>query len=78
MQQLEKTLVVSLENEMTDFTAAHELLRPVGQGAFEAGFIGELVYERGSQGVDYGFTTFAFAECLAFLCWWYPDFSLEN
>lgn len=25
MQQLEKTLVVSLENEMTDFTAAHEL-----------------------------------------------------
>ena len=54
MQQLEKTLVVSLENEMTDFTAAHELLRPVGQGVFEAGFIGELVYERGSQGVDYG------------------------
>ena len=39
---------------MTGFIVAHELLHPVGLGTFEAGFIGELVDERCSQGVDYG------------------------
>lgn len=39
---------------MTGSIAAHELLPPVGPGATEAGFIGELVFERCSQGVGYG------------------------
>lgn len=39
---------------MTGFIVAHELLHAVGPSTFEAGFIGESVYERCSHGVDYG------------------------